>query len=100
MRVGFIGLGTMGSGISANMRKAGQERVVHDAGRQAAEKIWAAGAEWADSPKAVAEATEVVFTSLPGPKEFEAVVRGDNGLIAGMSRGQPLRTLQTTRKTL
>ena len=68
MRVGFIGLGTMGSGISANMRKAGHEMVVHDARRQAAEKICAAGAEWADSPKAVAEATEVVFTSLPGPQ--------------------------------
>ena len=54
MRVGFIGLGTMGSGISANMRKAGHEMVVHDARRQAAEKICAAGAEWADSPKAVA----------------------------------------------
>jgi len=52
--------------------------VVHDARRQAAEKICAAGAEWADTPKAVAEATEVVFTSLPGPREFEAVVRGDN----------------------
>ena len=72
MRVGFIGLGTMGSGISANMRKAGHEMVVHDARRQAAEKICAAGAEWADSPKAVAAETEVVFTSLPGPREFEA----------------------------
>src|SRR5215204_6043725 len=99
MRVGFIGLGTMGSGISANMRKAGHEMVVHDARRQAAEKICAAGAEWADSPKAVAEATEVVFTSLPGPKEFEAVVRGDKGLIAGMSRGQPLFDLTTNSPT-
>jgi 3-hydroxyisobutyrate dehydrogenase-like beta-hydroxyacid dehydrogenase len=100
MRVGFIGLGTMGSGISANMRKAGHEMVVHDARRQAAEKICAAGAEWADSPKAVAEATEVVFTSLPGPKEFEAVVRGDKGLIAGMSRGQPLFDLTTNSPTV
>ena len=100
MRVGFIGLGTMGSGISANIRKAGHEMVVHDARRQAAEKICAAGAEWADSPKAVAEATEVVFTSLPGPREFEAVVRGDNGLLAGMQRGQPLFDLSTNSPTL
>ena len=100
MRVGFIGLGTMGSGISANMRKAGHEMVVHDARRQAAEKICAAGAEWADSPKAVAAETEVVFTSLPGPREFEAVVRGDNGLLAGMQRGQPLFDLSTNSPTL
>ena len=100
MRVGFIGLGTMGSGISANMRKAGHEMVVHDARRQAAEKICAAGAEWADTPKVVAEATEVVFTSLPGPREFEAVVRGDNGLLAGMQRGQPLFDLSTNSPTV
>jgi 3-hydroxyisobutyrate dehydrogenase-like beta-hydroxyacid dehydrogenase len=100
MRVGFIGLGTMGSGISANMRKAGYDMVVHDARRQSAEKICAAGAEWADSPKAVAEATEVVFTSLPGPKEFESVVRGDNGLIAGLSRGQALFDLSTNSPTV
>src|SRR6267142_6275783 len=100
MRVGFIGLGTMGSGISANMRKAGHELVVHDARRQAAEKICAAGAEWADTPKAVAAATEVVFTSLPGPREFEAVVRGDNGLLAGIQRGQPLFDLSTNSPTV
>ena len=100
MRVGFIGLGTMGSGISANMRKAGHEMVVHDARRQAAEKICASGAEWADTPKAVAEATEIVFTSLPGPREFEAVVRGDNGLLAGIQRGQPLFDLSTNSPTV
>ncbi len=100
MRLGFIGLGLMGSGISANLRKAGHDLVVHDARRQAAEKICAAGAQWADTPKAVAEASEAVFTSLPGPKEFEAVVRGDDGLLAGMSRGQPLFDFSTNSPTL
>ena len=100
MRVGFIGLGTMGSGISANMQKAGHQMVVHDARRASAEKICAAGAEWVDSPKAVAEATEIVFTSLPGPKEFESVVKGDNGLLAGMSKGQPLFDLTTNSPTV
>jgi 3-hydroxyisobutyrate dehydrogenase len=100
MRVGFIGLGLMGSGISANLKKAGHDMVVHDARRQAAEKICAAGAAWADTPKAVAAASEIVFTSLPGPREFEAVVRGDNGLLAGMSRGQPLFDFSTNSPTL
>jgi 3-hydroxyisobutyrate dehydrogenase len=100
MRVGFIGLGLMGSGISANLRKGGHDLVVHDARRQAAEKICAAGAQWAESPKAVAEATEIVFTSLPGPREFEMVVSGDKGLLAGMSRGQPLFDLSTNSPTL
>jgi 3-hydroxyisobutyrate dehydrogenase-like beta-hydroxyacid dehydrogenase len=100
MKVGFIGLGLMGSGISANLRKAGHAMVVHDARRAAADPIVAAGAEWAGSPREVAEATEVVFTSLPGPPEFEAVVTGKDGLIAGMQRGQPLFDFSTNSPTL
>jgi 3-hydroxyisobutyrate dehydrogenase-like beta-hydroxyacid dehydrogenase len=100
MRVGFIGLGMMGSGISANLRKAGHDMVVHDASRKAADKIVAAGAEWAGSPKDVAAATEIVFTSLPGPPEFEAVSTGEDGLLAGMQRGQPVFDLSTNSPTL
>ena len=100
MRVGFIGIGTMGAGISANIRKAGHEMVVHDARRQAAEKICTAGAKWADTPKEVAALSEIVFTSLPGPPQFETVVKGDNGLLAGMQRGQPLFDLSTNSPNL
>src|SRR5437870_521815 len=100
MRVGFIGLGMMGSGISANLRKAGHDLVVHDARRQAAEKICAAGAEWRGTPREVAASTEIVFTSLPGPREFEAVVKGESGLLVGMSRGQPLFDLSTNSPNL
>ncbi len=100
MRVGFIGIGTMGVGISANIKKAGHEMVVHDARRQAAEKICAAGAKWADTPKQVAAESEIVFTSLPGPPQFEAVVRGDKGLLAGMQKGQPLFDLSTNSPTV
>ena len=100
MKVGFIGLGMMGSGISANLKKAGHAMVVHDARRAAADKIVASGAEWADSPKAVAEASEIVFTSLPGPPEFEAVATGKEGLISGLQRGQPVFDFSTNSPTL
>jgi 3-hydroxyisobutyrate dehydrogenase len=100
MRVGFIGIGTMGVGISANIKKAGHEMVVHDARRQATEKICAAGAKWADSPKEVAAQSEIVFTSLPGPPQFEAVVKGEKGLLAGMQKGQPLFDLSTNSPNL
>lgn len=100
MRVGFIGLGLMGAGMTANLQKAGYELVVHDLRRQAAEKLLAAGAEWADTPKAVAAASEVVFTSLPGPPEFEAVATGRNGLVEGMSRGKALFDLSTNSPTV
>src|SRR5580693_6466010 len=84
MRVGFIGLGMMGKGMAANLQKAGHELVVHDLSRAAAEPFLAKGALWANSPKQVAEQTEVVFTSLPVPADVEQVALGASGLIEGM----------------
>src|SRR4029077_14511473 len=100
MKIGFIGLGMMGSGMAANLQKAGHELVVHDLRRAAAEPHLAAGAVWADTPRAVAEASEVVFTSLPGPPEVEAVALGENGLLGGMSRGKAYFDLSTNSPTM
>ena len=95
MKIGFIGLGMMGSGMAANLQKAGHELVVHDLRRASAEPYLAKGAVWADSPRAVAEQSELVFTSLPGPPEVEAVALGPNGLLAGMSAGKAYFDLST-----
>src|SRR5712671_7268193 len=84
MRVGFIGLGMMGKGMAANLQTAGHDLVVHDLSRAAAEPFLAKGAVWANSPKQVAEQTDVVFTSLPVPGDVESVALGANGLIEGM----------------
>src|SRR5271169_7066254 len=84
MRVGFIGLGMMGKGMAANLQKAGHDLVVHDLSRVAAEPFLAKGAVWANSPKQVAEQTEIGFTSLPVPADVEQVALGTNGLIEGM----------------
>jgi 3-hydroxyisobutyrate dehydrogenase len=84
MEVGFIGLGTMGGKMAANLQKAGYRLVVHDTRRDTATPHLAAGAVWGDTPRQVAEATEVVFTSLPGPAEVEAVTLGEGGLLAGI----------------
>src|ERR1700716_2526567 len=100
MKVGFIGLGTMGASMAANLQKAGHELVVHDIRRAAAERHLAAGAVWADSPKALAEQCEVIFTSLPGPPEVEAVALGANGLLAGMKDGNAYFDLSTNSPTL
>ena len=100
MKIGFIGLGMMGSGMAANLQKAGHELIVHDLRRAAAEPYLANGAQWVDSPRAVAEASEIVFTSLPGPPEVEAVALGDNGLLSGMSRGKAYFDLSTNSPTV
>ncbi len=100
MKIGFIGLGMMGSGMAANLQKAGHELVVHDLRRAAAEPCLAAGATWAETPRAVAEAAEIVFTSLPGPPEVEAVALGDNGILSGMGRGKAYFDLSTNSPTM
>jgi 3-hydroxyisobutyrate dehydrogenase len=84
MQVGFIGLGTMGASLASNLQKAGHKLVVHDVRRAAAEPHVAAGAVWAATPREVAAASDVVFTSLPGPPEVEAVALGKDGLLDGI----------------
>jgi 3-hydroxyisobutyrate dehydrogenase len=98
--VGFIGLGTMGGGMALNIRKAGYDMVVHDINRDAAKRQLDAGCTWADSPKAVGAVADVVFTSLPGPPEVEAVALGPNGLIEGMKPGSTWFDMSTNSPTV
>jgi 3-hydroxyisobutyrate dehydrogenase len=100
MKVGFIGLGTMGAFMAANIQKAGYALVIHDIRREAGANRIAAGAVWADSPKAVAEQCDVIFTSLPGPKEVEPVVFGADGILAGIRPGAAYFDLSTNSQAL
>jgi 3-hydroxyisobutyrate dehydrogenase len=101
MKVGFIGLGTMGRHMAANLQKAGHELIVHDVRREAADSHVKAGARWADSPRAVAEAAEVVFASLPEPKDVEAVALDEkNGLLPGLAAGKAFFDLSTNSPTV
>src|SRR5215468_1783646 len=93
--VGFIGLGTMGGHMAANVQRAGFKLVVHDLHRQAASHHLAAGAVWADSPRALASEADVIFSSLPEPADVEAVALGADGLIAGMKAGAAYFDLST-----
>lgn len=95
MQLGFIGLGTMGAGMAANLQKAGHRLVVNDLRRAAAASHLAAGAVWAETPRQVAAAAEVVFTSLPGPPEVEAVALGRDGLLGAMRDGGAYFDLST-----
>ena len=100
MKIGFIGLGTMGASMAANAQKGGFELVVTDLRRESAARHLAAGARWVDTPQAVAQAAEVIFTSLPGPPEVEAVATGPNGLLSGIRPGAAWFDLSTNSPTL
>ena len=98
MKVGFIGLGTMGASMALNCRtKGGFEMIVHDLRRDAAGPHLEHGAKWASSAREVAEASDVVFTSLPGPKEVQAVAEE---LLAGMKKGSAWFDLSTNSPTV
>ncbi|MCB1744115.1 MAG: NAD(P)-dependent oxidoreductase [Gammaproteobacteria bacterium] len=100
MKVGFIGLGTMGASIALNAMKGGHELVVNDLGRNAAARHLEAGASWADTPSEVAARSDVVFSSLPGPVEVEAVALGEDGLINGFRPGGVYVDLSTNSPTV
>ena len=103
MKAGFIGLGTMGAGMVNNLQRGltarGDGLVVHDVRREAAQRFIQAGARWADTPAALAAECDVIFSSLPGPPEFEAVVNGPNGLLAGLRKGAAHFDLTTNSPT-
>ena len=86
-RVGFIGLGNMGSGMTRNLQEAGFALVVNDIRRESAASILAGGAEWGETPAQVAAQSDVVITMLPTPRHVDAVVNGENGILAGIADG-------------
>ncbi len=99
MKVGFIGLGTMGAPMAANVLAGGHAMVVHDIHRGAADALIEGGAQWADSPGAAA-AADIVLLSLPGPAEVEAVLTGPGGVIEGASGGLTVFDLSTNAPTV
>lgn len=100
MKIGFIGLGNMGGPMALNLIKAGHSLIVHDIRRDMAEPHLAAGATWAETPADAARDCELVLTSLPGPKEVDAVcLGGENGIIHGIRKGSVYADLSTTSPT-
>src|SRR5262245_40449040 len=97
MKVGFIGIGLMGSSMALNVRARGHEVAVNDLRREAAAPHLKAGCAWADSALQVAQTSEVVFTSLPGPREVETVAES---LLAGMRKGATWFDLSTNSPTV
>jgi 3-hydroxyisobutyrate dehydrogenase-like beta-hydroxyacid dehydrogenase len=88
MRIGFIGAGTMGRPIAECLIAAGHRVTVHDSRPEAMGALIGAGAAVADNPAEAAYAAEVVFTSLPGPREVEVVALDPTqGILAGLRKG-------------
>lgn len=94
-RVGFVGLGAMGSGIAQRIMDAGHPLVGWNRTKTKAEDLLAAGMGWADTPREVAEQCDVVFTMLTNTAAIRANAHGEDGLIAGLRPGTVWADLST-----
>ncbi|WP_289042148.1 NAD(P)-dependent oxidoreductase [uncultured Aliiroseovarius sp.] len=100
MRIGFIGLGTMGGAAALNLIRGGHQLTVCDLDRSRADEHLAMGATWAETPKDAAQDADIVFSMVFGPQQIEQVVRGENGLLSAMRSGQVWVDMTTNQPAL
>jgi 3-hydroxyisobutyrate dehydrogenase-like beta-hydroxyacid dehydrogenase len=86
--LGYVGLGVMGSSVTRRLLAAGHTVTVWNRTREKAEPLLDAGARWADSPREVAERSEVVFTMVTNTAAVQAVTDGPDGILAGLESGK------------
>jgi len=94
-KVGFIGLGLMGRPMSKRILKAGYSLVVHSRSPPPVEELVAMGAEKAESPREVAEKSEVIITMLPDSPDVKHVILGSNGVAEGIKQGSIVIDMST-----
>ncbi len=95
VRVGFIGIGVMGRPMCLNLLKAGFPLTVYARRPESAETVVAAGATPAESPRAVAERSDVVITMVTNSPDVEVVVLGAGGVLEGAHTGLTLADMST-----
>jgi 3-hydroxyisobutyrate dehydrogenase len=100
VKVGFIGLGTMGAAAAANIRRAGYDMCVHDLEYSRAKLLLEVGAKWARSPAELAEQVDVVITMLPGPLQVSSVMRDPGGVLFGLRPGSVWADMTTNSPTV
>jgi 3-hydroxyisobutyrate dehydrogenase-like beta-hydroxyacid dehydrogenase len=88
MKIGFIGLGIMGSRMAANLQKAGHSLIVHNRTRDKAEPLLSGGAVWADAPAALATEAEIIFTMLAPTQTVANAALGDDGFLSKFQPGR------------
>jgi len=93
--VGFIGLGIMGRPMASNVRRAGFPLMVFNRTRSRAEGLLAEGAQWADSPAAVARGAQVVVIMVTDSADVEEVVLGPQGVAEGVRAGSVVIDMST-----
>jgi len=99
-KIGWIGTGVMGKSMVGHLIDKGFSATVYNRSKAKAEPLVAKGAKWADTPKQVAEASDVVFTIVGFPTDVRKVILGDDGALAGCKAGNIIVDMTTSEPTL
>jgi 3-hydroxyisobutyrate dehydrogenase len=99
-RIGWIGTGVMGSSMCGHLIAKGFSATVYNRTQKKAQGLLDKGAKWADTPKAVAEASDVVFAIVGFPSDVRNVMLGDDGALAGARSGAILVDMTTSEPSL
>jgi len=99
-RLGWIGTGVMGASMCGHLLARGFGLTVHSRTRSKAAGLLERGARWADSPHAVAQQSDVVFTMVGFPDDVRQVVLGAQGVLSGLRRGGVLVDMTTSQPAL
>ncbi len=99
-RVGWIGTGIMGASMCGHLMAAGHRATVFTRTRSRAEPLLTRGAVWAEGPRALAAASDVVFTMVGYPADVREVVLGPDGVLAAAAAGTILVDMSTSEPAL
>ena len=99
-KIGWIGTGVMGASMCGHLMAQGFEATIYTRSKEKAQSLLDQGAQWADSPKAVAENSDVVFAIVGFPADVRAVFLGADGALAGSKEGNILVDMTTSEPSL
>ena len=99
-KIGVIGLGNMGSAVARNIQRANFPLYVHDIRKDVGKKLIEKGAIWKNSPKELMDEVDIVVSMVFGPKEIEAVMKNENGILQSSCKNKGWIDLTTSSPSL
>ncbi len=99
-RIGWIGLGVMGASMCGHLVDAGYRTTVYTRSRPKADPVLARGATWSDSPRVLAENSDIVFSIVGFPRDVRQVLLGADGALGGLAAGGVVVDMTTSEPTL
>ena len=99
-KIGVIGLGNMGSAVARNIQRANFPLYVHDIRKVVGKKLIEKGAIWKNSPKELMDDVDIVVSMVFGPKEIEAVMKNENGILQSSCKEKGWIDLTTSSPSL